>query len=34
MTDVAGVDTGWHRDPNRIENIREALAAGGRWARD
>jgi 3-hydroxyacyl-CoA dehydrogenase len=34
ITDVAGVDTGWHRDPNRIENIREALAAGGRWARD
>jgi 3-hydroxyacyl-CoA dehydrogenase len=31
MTDLAGVDIGWHRDPTRIENIREALAAEGRW---
>ena len=27
----AGVDIGWHRDPSRIENIRDALAAQGRW---
>ena len=25
MADLAGVDIGWHRDPNRIENIRDAL---------
>ncbi len=31
MSDLAGVDIGWHRDPNRIENIRDALAAEGRW---
>jgi 3-hydroxyacyl-CoA dehydrogenase len=31
MSDLAGVDIGWHRDPTRIENIREALAAEGRW---
>jgi 3-hydroxyacyl-CoA dehydrogenase len=31
MADLAGVDIGWHRDPNRIENIRDALAAQGRW---
>jgi 3-hydroxyacyl-CoA dehydrogenase len=31
MADLAGVDIGWHRDPNRIENIRDALAAKGRW---
>jgi 3-hydroxyacyl-CoA dehydrogenase len=31
MADLAGVDIGWHRDPNRIENIRDALAAVGRW---
>jgi 3-hydroxyacyl-CoA dehydrogenase len=31
MADLAGVDIGWHRDPTRIENIREALAAEGRW---
>jgi 3-hydroxyacyl-CoA dehydrogenase len=31
MADLAGVDIGWHRDPNRIENIRDALAAEGRW---
>ena len=29
--DLAGVDIGWHRDPTRIENIRDALAAEGRW---
>lgn len=31
MMDLAGVDIGWHRDPTRIETIREALAAEGRW---
>ncbi|WP_324808943.1 3-hydroxyacyl-CoA dehydrogenase NAD-binding domain-containing protein [Sphingomonas sp. LY29] len=31
MADLAGVDIGWHRDPTRIENIRDALAAEGRW---
>ena len=31
MADLAGVDIGWHRDENRIENIRDALCAEGRW---
>ena len=31
MSDLAGVDIGWHRDPSRIENIRDALCAGERW---
>ncbi|CCA90694.1 3-hydroxyacyl-CoA dehydrogenase NAD-binding domain-containing protein [Novosphingobium sp. PP1Y] len=31
MTDLAGVDIGWHRDPARVETIREALCAEGRW---
>ena len=31
MSDLAGVDIGWHRDPSRIENIRDALAAENRW---
>ena len=31
MADLAGVDIGWHRDPNQIENVRDALAAEGRW---
>jgi 3-hydroxyacyl-CoA dehydrogenase len=31
MADLAGVDIGWHRDPNRIENIRDALCAIDRW---
>jgi len=31
MSDLAGVDIGWHRDPNRIENIRDALCAVDRW---
>jgi 3-hydroxyacyl-CoA dehydrogenase len=26
MADLAGVDIGWHRDPSRIETIRDALA--------
>jgi 3-hydroxyacyl-CoA dehydrogenase len=31
MSDLAGVDIGWHRDPNRIESIRDALCAADRW---
>ncbi|HEX6219196.1 MAG TPA: 3-hydroxyacyl-CoA dehydrogenase NAD-binding domain-containing protein, partial [Sphingomicrobium sp.] len=31
MADLAGVDIGWHRDPRRIENIRDALCAIDRW---
>jgi 3-hydroxyacyl-CoA dehydrogenase len=31
MSDLAGVDIGWHRDPSRIENIRDALCAEERW---
>jgi 3-hydroxyacyl-CoA dehydrogenase len=31
MADLAGVDIGWHRDPNRIETIRDALCAIERW---
>lgn len=31
MADLAGVDIGWHRDPNRIESIGDALCAKGRW---
>ena len=31
MADLAGVDIGWHRDPNRIENLRDALCAIDRW---
>jgi 3-hydroxyacyl-CoA dehydrogenase len=30
MSDLAGVDIGWHRDPSRIESIRDALCANGR----
>nr|WP_047165524.1 3-hydroxyacyl-CoA dehydrogenase NAD-binding domain-containing protein [Sphingomonas sp. Y57] len=30
MSDLAGVDIGWHRDPARIETIRDALCAAGR----
>ncbi len=31
MTDLAGVDIGWHRDPSRIESVSDALCAQGRW---
>ncbi len=31
MSDLAGLDIGWHRDPTRIETIRDALCAAGRW---
>ncbi len=27
MSDLAGLDIGWHRDPERIESIRDALCA-------
>ena len=31
MSDLAGLDIGWHRDPSKIETIREALCAAGRF---
>jgi 3-hydroxyacyl-CoA dehydrogenase len=31
MADLAGVDIGWHRDPSRIDNLRDALCAIDRW---
>ncbi len=31
MSDLAGVDIGWHRDKSRIESISDALCAEGRW---
>jgi len=31
MGDLAGNDVGWHRDPSRVETIREALCAAGRF---
>ncbi|MGN6497619.1 MAG: 3-hydroxyacyl-CoA dehydrogenase NAD-binding domain-containing protein [Tsuneonella sp.] len=31
MADLAGVDIGWHRDPNRIETLRDALCSIERW---
>ena len=31
MSDLAGLDIGWHRDPSKIETIRDALCAGGRF---
>ena len=31
MGDLAGVDIGWHRDPTRIETLRDALCAIDRW---
>ncbi len=31
MADLAGVDIGWHRDKNRIENVRDAMCALDRW---
>jgi len=31
MADLAGVDIGWHRDPDRIETVRDALCAIDRW---
>ncbi|HET9811413.1 MAG TPA: 3-hydroxyacyl-CoA dehydrogenase NAD-binding domain-containing protein [Sphingomicrobium sp.] len=31
MADLAGVDIGWHRDPGRVESLRDALCAIERW---
>ena len=31
MSDLAGLDIGWHRDPTRVETIRDALCAAGRF---
>jgi 3-hydroxyacyl-CoA dehydrogenase len=31
MSDLAGLDIGWHRDPAKIETLRDALCAAGRW---
>ncbi|HWL47815.1 MAG TPA: 3-hydroxyacyl-CoA dehydrogenase family protein, partial [Sphingomonadaceae bacterium] len=31
MADLAGVDIGWHRDPSRIDSIRDALCSAGRF---
>ncbi len=31
MSDLAGLDIGWHRDPTRIESLRDALCAAGRF---
>jgi 3-hydroxyacyl-CoA dehydrogenase len=31
MADLAGVDIGWHRDPSRVENVRDALCSADRW---
>lgn len=31
MGDLAGIDIGWHRDPERIESLKDALCAKGRW---
>ena len=31
MADLAGTDIGWHRDPAKIETIRDALCAEGRF---
>ncbi|MDB5677743.1 3-hydroxyacyl-CoA dehydrogenase NAD-binding domain-containing protein [Sphingomonas bacterium] len=31
MGDLAGVDIGWHRDPTKLDTIREVLCARGRW---
>ncbi len=31
MSDLAGLDIGWHRDPAKIETIRDAMCAAGRF---
>ena len=31
MSDLAGLDIGWHRDPSKVETIRDALCAAGRF---
>lgn len=31
MTDLAGLDIGWHRDPSRVESLHDAFCAVGRF---
>jgi 3-hydroxyacyl-CoA dehydrogenase len=31
MSDLAGLDIGWHRDATRVDSIRDALCAAGRF---
>ncbi len=31
MSDLAGLDIGWHRDPSRVETLRDALCTAGRF---
>ncbi len=31
MSDLAGLDIGWHRDPSKIETIRDGMCAAGRF---
>ena len=31
MGDLAGIDIGWHRDPDKVTTVREALCAVGRF---
>ena len=31
MSDLAGLDIGWHRDAGRVDSIRDALCAAGRF---
>ncbi len=31
MSDLAGLDIGWHRDPAKIETLRDAMCAAGRF---
>lgn len=31
MGDLAGLDIGWHRDPSKVETLREAMCAAGRF---
>lgn len=31
MSDLAGLDIGWHRDPSRVETLRDAFCTAGRF---
>jgi 3-hydroxyacyl-CoA dehydrogenase len=31
MSDLAGIDIGWHRDPSKVESLSDALCAAGRF---
>lgn len=31
MSDLAGLDIGWHRDPSKVETLRDAICAAGRF---